>query len=54
VDAARRRQLWQAALASARNDGAAPRLSDDEERSYFEEVRERMAADPDRAWEYDG
>ena len=54
MEDSRRRQLWQAALASARNDGAAPRLGDDEEQAYFEELRERMAADPDRPWEYDG
>jgi hypothetical protein len=53
VDERRRRQLWQAAVASARNDGAAPRLADDEERTYFEGLRERIAADPDRDWPFD-
>jgi hypothetical protein len=53
VDVARRRQLWQAALASARNDGAEPRLSDDEERTYFEHAREMICADPDGNWPFE-
>lgn len=53
MDERRRRQLWQAALASARNDGAAPRLGDEAERAYFEDARERIAADPDREWPFE-
>ena len=41
-------------MASARNDGAAPRLADDEERAYFEDARERVAADPERDWPFEG
>ena len=53
MDERRRRQLWQAALASARNDGAAPRLGDEAERAYFEDARERIAADPAREWPFE-
>ena len=46
IDADRRKQLWQAALASVRNDGASPRLADEVEREHDERVRNRIAADP--------
>ena len=53
VDDGRRKQLWQAALASARNDGSTPTLTDPDERAYFERMRGEMAADPERGWRFD-